>query len=133
MNGKFMTNGELAMPIAINKVQDYLVVSVQGIVDDSILLKHQETILKQCQFRKVKGIILDFNAVCALDRFAFKIFSDLTKTVFLLGIPTIWVSLNPGVVSSLIDLEIDSNEISTAGTLEEGLQILGYLARPTKI
>jgi anti-anti-sigma regulatory factor len=123
-------NREPAAPIAINKVQDYLVVSVQGIIDDSILLKHQEAILQQCQFSKVKGIILDFNAVYALDRFAFKFFSDLTKIVFLLGISTIWVSLNPGVVSSLIDLEIDSNEISTAGTLEEGLQILGYSSRP---
>ena len=115
---------ETDTPIAISKVQDCLLVSIQGMLVDALLGEHRTAIFERIQSMKVNGVIFDFNAVSTLDTFAFKIFVDITKMILLMGMPTVWVALNPGVVSALIDLDVNTKNLYTARTLENGLQLI---------
>jgi len=110
--------------IACSKVQQCLVVSIQGKLYDSVLQQYQTAIPGKAKTEKAAGVVLDFNAVPVLDSHAVRIFYELTQALLLMGIPAVWVAVNPGVASSLIDLNVNLAGLQTARTLEDGLQAL---------
>jgi rsbT antagonist protein RsbS len=50
--------------------------------------------------------------------------------VKMLGSPTVITGLSPGVVASIIDLNSDINDLTTAMNLEDGLEILTQSTEP---
>lgn len=111
-------------------VRGYLVVSLQGLLYDSSLECIRNDILEKIDSHGARGMILDFSALPTLDTFAFNSFSQITKMASLMGVTTLWAGLTPGVVSSLIDLNIDTVGIRAARTTEDGLQLLDRMLLP---
>jgi len=109
---------------AMSVVRNCLVVTIQGELHDDILMRIRTDILEKIQVTKVRGLILDFCTVRALDTFAFNSFTDTAKMASLLGVSTVFVGLQPGVVSALVDLEVEIADVRAALTMEDAFEQL---------
>ncbi|MBW2431948.1 MAG: STAS domain-containing protein [Deltaproteobacteria bacterium] len=109
---------------AMSVVRNCLVVTIPGVLFDDVLMRIRTDILEKIQATKVRGLILDFNTVRALDTFAFNAFTDTAKMASLLGVSIVFVGLQPGVVSALVDLAVEIADVDTALTIEDALEQL---------
>jgi hypothetical protein len=85
-------------------------------------MKIRADILQKIQASKIRGMLLDLSTVPVLDSPAFKILADTARMASLLGVASIFVGLQPGVVSSLVDLEVDIDGVCAALTMEDGFE-----------
>ena len=114
---------------AINVVQSCLVVTLQGEIPDEKFIRIRNDILNRIYSMAIRGMILDLSTVRVLDRYSFNALADTAKMALLLGVQTIFAGLQPGVVSSLVDLEVDVSGIRTALTLEDAFLQLPSIAQ----
>ena len=109
---------------AMSVVRNSLVVVIPGEIRDDMLVRIRLDILEKIQATKVRGLILDFSTVRALDTFAFNSFIDTAKMASLLGVTNVFVGLQPGVVSALVDLGVEITDVGTALTIEDAFEQL---------
>jgi len=109
---------------AMSIVNNCLVVTLQGELYDETLLRIRTDILEKIQATKVRGMILDLCTVRALDSFAYNFLADTARMASLLGVASVFVGLQPGVVSSLVDLDVELADVQTALTMEDGFEEL---------
>jgi rsbT antagonist protein RsbS len=109
---------------AMNVVQNCLVVTLQGEIPDEKFSGIRNDILNRIYAVALRGIIIDLSKVRVLDRYSFNALADTAKMAWLMGVQTIFAGLQPGVVSALVDLEVDVSGISTALTLEDAFMQL---------
>jgi rsbT antagonist protein RsbS len=107
---------------AMSIVRNCLVVTLQGELHDDTLMRIRTDILEKIQATKVRGMILDLCTVRVLDSFAFNFLADTARMTSLMGVASVFVGLQPGVVSSLVDLDVDIDDIHTALNMEEGFE-----------
>jgi rsbT antagonist protein RsbS len=103
-------------------VRNCLVVTLQGELYDDALIKIRADVLEKIQAAKVRGMILDLCTVPVLDSFSFNRLADTARMASLLGAVSVFVGLQPGVVSSLVDLEVEIGDVRTALTMEDGFE-----------
>ena len=123
-----MTDPQFNSETAMSVVRNCLVVTIPGEIHDDMLMKIRADILGKVQATKVRGLVLDFSTVRALDTFAFNSFTDTAKMASLLGVTNVFVGLQPGVVSALVDLEVEITDIGTALTIEDAFEQLWSIA-----
>ena len=123
-----MTDPQFDSETAMSVVRNCLVVTIPGEIHDDMLMKIRADILGKVQATKVRGLVLDFSTVRALDTFAFNSFTDTAKMASLLGVTNVFVGLQPGVVSALVDLEVEITDIGTALTIEDAFEQLWSIA-----
>ena len=123
-----MTDPQFDSETAMSVVRNCLVVTIPGEIHDDMLMRIRTDILGKVQATKVRGLVLDFSTVRALDTFAFNSFTDTAKMASLLGVTNVFVGLQPGVVSALVDLEVEITDIGTALTIEDAFEQLGGIA-----
>lgn len=109
---------------AMSVVRNCLVATIPGEIHDDMLMRIRTDILEKVQATKVRGLILDFSTVRALDTFAFNSFTDTAKMASLLGVSIVFVGLQPGVVSALVDLGVEIVDVGTALTIEDAFEQL---------
>jgi rsbT antagonist protein RsbS len=109
---------------AMSVVRNCLVVTIQSELNDDLLLRIRTDILQKVQATQVGGLILDFSTVRAMDTFAFNSFTDTAKMASLLGVSIVFVGLQPGVVSALVDLGVEIADVDTALTIEDAFEQL---------
>ncbi len=109
---------------AMSVVRHCLVVIIPGELQDELLMRIRKDTLEKVQATKVRGLIFDFSTVHALDTFAFKSFTDTAKMASLLGVSAVFVGLQPGVVSALVDLGVETADVGTALTIEDAFEQL---------
>lgn len=113
---------------ALSVVRNCLVVTIQSELNDDLLLRIRTDILQKVQATKVRGLILDFSTVRALDTFAFNSFTDTAKMASLLGVSIVFVGFQPGVVSALVDLGVEIADVDTALIIEDAFELLQNVA-----
>ena len=113
---------------AMSIYRNCLVVTIQGELYDDLLSRIRADILEKIQATKARGLVLDFGTVRMLDSFAFNSFADTAKMASLLGAATVFVGLQPGVVSTLVDLSVEIIGIDTALTIEDAFEQLQDIA-----
>ena len=119
-----MTDLQFDSETAMSVVRNCLVVTIPGEIHDDMLMRIRADILEKVQATKVRGLILDFSTVRALDTFAFNSFTDTAKMASLLGVTNVFVGLQPGVVSALVDLGVEITDVGTALTIEDAFEQL---------
>ncbi|MHC1604496.1 MAG: STAS domain-containing protein [Candidatus Methanofastidiosia archaeon] len=110
--------------------EGYLVVPIQIELYDEIMPYFQNNILEKVGATGVGGVVLDFSGVNVMDSFLCKTVFDTVRAISLLGAKTVITGFKPGVVASLIDLNLDFEDIETAITIKEGLRKLKYIIEP---
>ena len=119
-----MNHSVESIKINIHETQGCLVVPIQEELSKEAALQIQKSLLEQVHAKSVKGVIIDLSGVKIIDGILWEIFSKTTQMVKMLGSPSVITGLSPGVVASIIDLNIDINDLTTAMNLENALEIL---------
>lgn len=116
--------------VAMHIHQGCLIVPIQIELYDEIILRIQKDILERVKETGVKGVIIDVSGVEIIDSFFAQAICDTARMTYMLGATTVITGLKPGVVASLVDLDIDFKDVRTAIDLEAGFQRLEPLVRP---
>jgi len=106
-------------------ISNCYVLNIQGEIDDDYLSKLYNDIINTVTHHvDLKGIILDFSNICVFDTYIFESFKKMSKTISLMGIKVVWLGLKPGVVSALVDLNAEVDDICIAVNLQYGLKLI---------
>lgn len=111
---------------SVTKVDNCLIIALAGEMTDDNIKNILDLVTEKAYRSNVSGVILNFSMVKVMDSYIYRSFRQLSGSLSLLGVRVVWVGLSPGVICSLIDLnmDLDDKNISTALTLEQGLNML---------
>ena len=110
--------------ISMHETQGCLVVLIQEELSKEAAQRIQKNLLKQVHAKNIKGVVIDLSGVKIIDSTLWEVFSKTAKMIKMLGVPSVITGLGPGVVASIIDLNLDFSDITTSMNLEGGLEIL---------
>lgn len=112
---------DIAGSLGMNIVEDCLILSVPDEIDNDILELLKNNVLQKITANSLKGMIIDFSSLAILDSYEYNEFLKLIKMIKLFGLSVFVVGLQPGIVSALIDMDVDTDGLLTFLNLEEGL------------
>lgn len=109
---------------SVTLVKGCLILTVPNDISDDDMEVSSKRILIKANKSSIKGVILDFSMMSVIDSYTFNTFEKVSKSLLLMGVIVIWIGLRPGVVSSLIDLNVDISCIKAAVNLEQALNMI---------
>ena len=89
----------------------YLVASLQGYLDDSVLSIFQIELLSEIKQSQVRGVVLDMSNVSLLDSLSFTTLKKIADSISMLGAKTVFTGFQPTVISALVAFDIDFSGI----------------------
>lgn len=107
--------------VGMSITQGCLIVQITFNLYDDIIQELQMLILNRVKKEALKGLILDLSAIQIIDSYTFTMINDTVKMVQLLGTPSVIIGLKPGIVASIVDLNLDMKNIITARNLENAI------------
>jgi rsbT antagonist protein RsbS len=110
--------------IPIQKTRDALVVSIQTDLDDAMIERLREDLLERIRVTHARGVVLDLAGVSVLDAYEFAKLRSVLAMAAVMGATPVVSGLRPGVVSALVELNVDSGSLETALDVEDALAIL---------
>ena len=105
-------------------VEGCLIVPVGEDIDPEIITCLGREILAQVKATQAKKVIINISAIKTLDSYIFSIFKSTADAIVMLGATPVFVGIQPGVASSLVDLDIDLDDILTAVTTKDAFEVL---------
>ncbi|MCT4544630.1 MAG: STAS domain-containing protein [Vallitalea sp.] len=109
---------------SITVVQGCLIVTLPNEMTDKDIESGSNRVLMKAKNSYIKGTIFDLSIVSVLDLYSFEALKKASKAISLMGIMVVWIGLRPGVVSALLDLDVDVGCVKTAMNLEQGLKMI---------
>lgn len=101
-----------------------IIVSFTNDITDDEVENCTQLVLMRVNRSSIKGAILDFSMVHVLDAYTFEALDKLARSVSLMGVMVVWSGLSPGVVSALLDLNVDASRIKAAVDLDQGIKMI---------
>jgi len=116
---------------AMTKLQNKLIVTLNSDLVEQNFKLISDNIVNAVEEYKVSGVVIDFSVIKVMSSYTYNIFKNLTRAIIIMGIDVVWVGLNPGVIVSLMDLNLieDACKIKTGFNVEQGLQLLSTKER----
>ena len=111
-----------AIPMQI--IQGCLVASVQVELTDDLLREFQQELLERIGKSHVQGVVLDVSGVKVMDTLDFEMLCDTMKMASIMGATPIIVGIRPGIVSALIDMDVDVSRVSAGLNVDDALKML---------
>ncbi|BCS86857.1 STAS domain-containing protein [Pseudodesulfovibrio sediminis] len=108
----------------MNIIEGVLLVQAPENFDDATFQTLRREILQTVHAHSVRGVLLDVSAIEVIDSVSFHLLKDTSRTVTIMGAKTIFVGFQPGVVSALIDLGVEFDDIEAAREMEDAMNIL---------
>ena len=105
-------------------IDGVLVAQAPDSIEDASLRQFQSGLLSRVHATSPRGVILDVSRVRLLDSTSYTLLADAGRMAAMLGARVIFVGFQPGVVSALMDLDVDVGALITARTLEDGMELL---------
>ena len=109
--------------VAMNVVDGWLVATLQVDLNRRVLEAFQEEVLHKLQNTGARGLIFDCSAVELLDSEDFAHLKRTTSMASLMGTRSVFVGLSPGIVSSLVELDVDLEGVQGALSLEDAFAL----------
>lgn len=97
--------------------------------DDRAFVALKKEILAKAHAQSLRAIVIDVSSVLMLDSATFAMLANTARMLGLLGARVVFVGFQPGVVSTLVDLDVDASGLTTATCLEDALDILNRSPR----
>lgn len=110
--------------VAIQVSRDIVVASIQVDLEDDVLARFQEDLLRRVHETGSSGVILDLSGLETLDSHEFAALRHIITAIEIMGARAVLVGLKPGVVSSLIEAGADVDGLSAAINLDAGYALL---------
>lgn len=119
-----MNDFDNSLDTSVTVVDGCLIVTLPNDITDSDMEIGGKMILMRADRSSIKGVILDFSMISVIDSYTFSTFEKVSKSLLFMGVTVIWIGLKPGVVSALVDLNVDVSRIAAAVNLEEALNTI---------
>lgn len=115
---------------ALSILQGCLVVTLQADLYDDLLARARQSILESVHASAIAGVVFDMSSVRVLDSFVFNHLAATSRMIGLLGARAVFVGFQPGSVSALVEMDVDTSLIRTYRKMEEGIAYLTAAAAP---
>ncbi len=125
---ELMDNQAAIDRIPLQLIQGCLVASIQIDLTDKVLSLFRKELLARIASAHVHGVVLDVSGVEVMDSADFEMLRTTMTMASVMGATPIIVGLKPGVVSALVDMDVDTSGVQAALNLDDALQILGASA-----
>lgn len=109
--------GSARIPLQVSR--GCVVASVQVDLRPTVLRRLQEDLLELIRETGARAVIIDLAGVDTVDPEEFSTLLRTTEMARLMGAEPVLCGLNAGVVSSLVDLDVDFGELKAARTLDD--------------
>jgi len=110
--------------VAIQVSRDVVVASIQGDLDDDILARFREDLLRRIHETGSRGVILDASGLETLDSDEFAALRRIITMSTIMGAESVLVGLRPGVVSALIEADVEVDGLRSAINLDAAFALL---------
>ena len=112
----------------MNMSKDCLVASIQADLTADVLAQFREDLLGELHSKSVRGIILELSGIEVMDLSDFESIQSTTAMAKIMGVPTVICGLRPGVVSSLVLLGADTDDIAATREIDMAFELVATLA-----
>jgi rsbT antagonist protein RsbS len=110
--------------IALQVTHDIVVASIQVDLDDDVLVRFREDLLRSLHETGLRGVILDVSGLETLDSDEFAALRRIITMCTIMGAESVLAGLRPGVVSALIDAGADVDGLRAAINLDAAFALL---------
>jgi rsbT antagonist protein RsbS len=124
-------NAETAR-VAIQVTRGVVVASIQTDLDEGVLERFREDLLGRVHATNSRAVFLDVSGLETLDSAEFAALRRIGDMVTIMGTQSVLVGLRPGVVSALIELEVDVEGLRTAIDLDAAFDLLEAESEPAE-
>ncbi len=112
---------ELSVPL-LPIAADALVVPLVGALDAERLSTLQDRALHSLERNSVRHLLIDITGVPVIDEHIARGLIEVVEAARLLGTRVLMVGIHPEVARALVALQFDSSQVTTAATLQQGLE-----------
>ena len=110
--------------IALQVSRDVVVASIQVDLDDDVLERFREDLLRRIHETGSRGVILDVSGLETLDSDEFAALRRIITMCTIMGAESVLAGLQPGVVSALIGAGADVDGLQAAINLDAAFALL---------
>ncbi len=113
--------------IAILKMSDFLLVTIQVDMHDQLALTLQDDLTDKISKTGAKGVLIDISALEMVDSFIGRMIADISSMSSILDAATVVVGMQPAVAITLVELGLSLRGVKTALNVEKGMEYLHKL------
>jgi rsbT antagonist protein RsbS len=110
--------------VAIQVSRDIVMASIQVDLDDDVISRFREDLLQRIYETGSRGVILDVSALETIDSVEFTALRNIILMAKIMGAESVLSGLRPGVVSALMESEIDVEGLRTAINLDAAFELI---------
>jgi rsbT antagonist protein RsbS len=110
--------------------REVVVASIQVDLSEEVLARFQEDLLGRVHETGSRAVILDVSGLETLDSSEFAALRRIIAAVKIMGSDSVLVGLQPGVVSALIEVGADVEDLRTAIDLDAAFDLLDPAPEP---
>src|SRR5881409_575184 len=119
----------MAGAIPILKLGSTLLATIQIELHDTVVDSFQNDVLEEIEKTGASGLIIDISALETVDSYVARMLANTAKMAKLMGTETVIVGMRPAVAATLVRMGYFMEGITTALSLEEGLQLQAERAK----
>ncbi|GEO81330.1 STAS domain-containing protein [Pararhodospirillum oryzae] len=112
------------MRIPILRLGNVLLTSIQADIPDDLVQDLQSSLLGQLERTGAIGVVLDITSLDVIDSYMARVLSETAAMARLMGSEVVITGMNPMVAVTLIEMGRSLEQITTALTLEQGVEKL---------
>lgn len=110
--------------IAILKMGEFLLVTIQVDMHDRLALTLQDDLTSQIVEHRARGVLIDISSLEMVDSFIGRMLGSIAGMASLLDAQTVVVGMRPSVAITLVELGLSLPGIRTALDVEKGMAAL---------
>ena len=110
--------------IAILKMGEYLLVTIQVDMHDRLAMTLQDDLTAKIVSARAKGVLIDISALEMVDSFIGRMLGDIAAMSRVLDAETVVVGMRPAVAITLVELGLSLSGVRTALNVERGMELL---------
>ncbi len=110
--------------IAILKLENFLIVTIQVDMQDRTAMALQDELTERILQTGAKGVLIDISALDMVDSFVGRMIANISAMSRIMDAHTVLVGMQPAVAITLVELGMTLEGVRTALNLEKGMSIL---------
>jgi len=110
--------------IAILKMGDFLLVTIQVDMHDRLAITLQEDLTDRIASTSAQGVLIDISALEVVDSFIGRMLGNIAAMSRVLDAETVVVGMRPAVAITLVELGLSLRGVRTALNVEKGMNLL---------